>query len=302
MIGECAMRLAKRRKLPMAIAGSWLAFLTFGVQLSTCFAFEGRIQATLTRGGETQTFIYTAGTNQLRIERGETDQPYPQNIVNRGTGELTLLFPHNRSFVRLKPAGDNTASFPTAPAMPAPSARLPSGIGPQPSTGNLPPQQPAMPQMPAMPPRPAGVTGIGVQPGLPAGLPSMPTMPVMPMAQAELKATEDTTNLLGYTCTRYELKSRNEVMDIWATDRLLPFRAWLPNQPHRFGPRMIEDQWGEMLAAKKLFPLLATLKFGNGIERLRFEVRTVTPEKEPDPNGALFQPPPDYREIQPLPF
>jgi hypothetical protein len=55
-----------------------------------------------------------------------------------------------------------------------------------------------------------------------------------------------------------------------------------------------------LLKAKKLFPLLAILKFPNGVERLRFEVTTIQPEKVRD--NSLFQPPPDYQEIQSLPF
>jgi len=35
---------------------------------------------------------------------------------------------------------------------------------------------------------------------------------------------------------------------------------------------------------------------------LRFEVKSITPEKIEDRDGALFRPPADYREIQPLPF
>ena len=91
-------------------------------------------------------------------------------------------------------------------------------------------------------------------------------------------------------------------MEIWATDQLLPYQPWRQNQPPRFGPPRIEEQWGELLKAKKLFPLLATLKFEHGPEYLRFEVKSVTPEKIEDRDGALFQPPADYREIQPLPF
>jgi hypothetical protein len=51
-----------------------------------------------------------------------------------------------------------------------------------------------------------------------------------------------------------------------------------------------------------LFPLLAILKFENGPERYRFEVKAITPGKITGPDGTLFQPPPNYFEIQPLPF
>jgi hypothetical protein len=67
-------------------------------------------------------------------------------------------------------------------------------------------------------------------------------------------------------------------------------------------PQMIEEQWPGLLQARKLFPLLATLKVENGGERLRFEVKTIRPEKIEDPDGRLFQPPPGYHELDPLPF
>ncbi len=91
-------------------------------------------------------------------------------------------------------------------------------------------------------------------------------------------------------------------MEIWATDKLLPFPPYLQNQPPRFGPRMIEEQWADLLKAKKLFPLLVILKFENGPERMRWEVKAVTPKKVEDKDGTLFQPPADYHEMQPLPF
>ncbi len=251
-------------------------------------AFEGRIHATLTRGGETQTWLYTVGTNCLRLERGETNWPYAKNLIARDTGDVTLLFPHNRSFVRLKPAAEN-ASAPM-PGMPAP----PPGIGPQ---TQLPPSVPP----PTIPP-PIGVGPTNL-PGLPPR-PAIPTMPMMPMPgeALELKATGETTNILGYTCACYEIKQRGEIMEIWATDQLLPFQPWLPNQPPRFGPQMIEEKWGELLKTKKLFPLLTVLKFENGPERLRFAIISVKPQKIEDPDGALFQVPADYQEIEPLPF
>jgi len=302
-------------------------------RVSTARAFEGRIQATLTRGSETQTMLFTVGTNQIRIERVETNWPHAINIFDLDTGAITLLFPHNRSFVRLKnemgahapprvpadaaSAGVVSAALPTAPGagalpvpqmppgigptnlpgMPAPPVMpqmpaMPVGVGPQTSPGT--PTMPAMRQIPQMPP------GVGPQPGM-AG--RMPAMPMMPMEQAELKATDQTTNLLGYKCTRYELKQRGEVMEIWATDKLPPFQPYLPNQPPRFGPRLVEEQWGDMLKAKKFFPLLSVLKFENGPERMRFEVKAITPEKIKKEDAAkLFQPPVDYQEIRPLPF
>ena len=297
--------------------GSFVTFtvLTFlNWQVTSCLAFEGRITAALTRAGNVETWQYTVGTNQLRIERTETNWPYARDIVSLDTGDVIILFPHNRSFVRLKPAADNAADMSGIPGMNPPPGGLPPGMGAQPPPG-LPPHTaigptnlPGMPAPPAMPSRPAGPAGaqmppgVGPQAGMAGGMPSMPMMPPMPMERLELKATTDTTNLLGYACVRYEIKQRNEVMEIWATDKLMTFQPYLQNQPHHFGPHMLEEQWGGMLEAKKLFPLLAVLKFQNGAERFRFDVISIQPQSIEDKDGSVFEPPPDYQEIQPLPF
>jgi hypothetical protein len=300
---------------PGTVRRQWIGILAGFCLLPSAFAFEGRIAATLTRGANAEMYLYTVGTNQLRIERVETNWPYPWNLVDRDSGAVTLLFPHNRSFVRLKNPEPDGPPVPGAPGMPLPNGSLPQGIGPQSAPGSpasgpapMPPPpgvglagfrspMPSPPAMPSMPP------GVGPQPGGAGGMPPMPVMPPMPADRAELKAMDQTTNLLGYTCTRYEFRLRGEVMEIWATDRLMAFQPYLPNQPHRFGPKMMEEQWGDLLKAKKLFPLLVILKFENGPERMRFEVKSVTPEKiKKEQAEQLFRPPPEYQEIQPLPF
>jgi hypothetical protein len=263
--------------------------------------FEGYITANLTRGSGTETLLYTVGTNQTRVERRETNRPYPVDILDRSSMELTLLFPNNHSFVRLAPTTGNQTGAPGFPAMPGMFMPPPGGIGPT----NLPGVSPA-PQMPQMPPAPGSQGNFGA-----SGMPAMPMMPPRMGDRIDFQATTDITNLLGYSCTRYELRQRGEVMEVWATDQLPPFQPYLQNQPHHFGPQMMEGQWGESLKAKKLFPLLAVLRFelpsapGNAApppspEQMRFEVHSITPNKIND--DALFQPPSDYREIQPLPF
>jgi hypothetical protein len=133
-------------------------------------------------------------------------------------------------------------------------------------------------------------------------MPAMPTMPMMPAEKMELKATGEKTNLLGYACEKFEIKQRSETMEIWATDGLLPFQNYVRNQPPRFGPRTIEEQWAGLVTAKKLFPLRASLHFENGAEQYRFEVQSITPQKLTEEDLKLFLPPDGYFEIQPLPF
>jgi uncharacterized protein DUF4412 len=244
-------------------------------------AFEGRINAVMTQAGQTDTLLYTVDTNFLRVEITATPRPNAVDILDRNSGGLTLLFPNNRGFVHLEPA-DETATAPGAPETPMPSmSNLPPGVGP--------PSAPGVPTMPAMP----GVSG---------GMSAMPMMPPPPMKKIMLQDTGQKTNLLGFTCEHYEIKRRGGTMEIWATDQLFPFQPYLRGQPHRFDSRRIETEWAELVKAKKLFPLLATLKFDNGMERFRFEVKSVLPQKLTDEDAQLFQPPPGYAEIQPLAF
>jgi hypothetical protein len=168
--------------------------------LHSALAFEGRITAALTRGGQATPLLYTAGTNCLRVEITAPDRPNPVDLLDLQSGEMTLLFPNNRSFVRLKAASENPSS--------------------------VPPGFPAMPQKPAM-----------------------PMMPPPMIEKMELRATGEKTNLLGFACEKYEIKQRGQTMEIWATEQLFPFQPYQQNQPDRFGPRMIEEQWGDLLKA-----------------------------------------------------
>ncbi len=91
-------------------------------------------------------------------------------------------------------------------------------------------------------------------------------------------------------------------MEIWATDSLIPFHSYRRNQERHFGPRLLEEQWQELLAARNLFPVRAILRSENNAESYRFEVKDITPGKPNDSEGKLFLPPADYTEIPPLPF
>jgi hypothetical protein len=269
---DALFRALKEQLLYLAVV------LVLGLKPAAVHAFEGHIRATITRGSQTSGFLYTATTNQLRIENTATNWPHARNIVNLQTGEFTLVYPHNRSFVRLKPVSEHAASpgVPGAPGLPPSLGGLPPGLGP----------------------RAPNLAGRSAMPAMGA----MPMMPISPREVAELKATGGKTNLLGFACARYEVKQRGEILEIWATDHLFPFQPYRQNQPHRFGPRTLEDQWPELLKARQLFPLLVTVRVESGPERYRFEVDSVQPEKITAQEGKLFQPPAEYYELQPLPF
>ena len=230
----------------------------------TAVAFEGRIAAEMARGGQSEALLYTVGTNFLRVEMTNgLYGPTPVDILDLQSGQLTLLFPQNRSFVRLPAAAETRAAAAVAPTI---------ATAPGPAAFTTPPNMPAMPMGP------------------------------MPLQKMELQATGQTTNILGFACRQYEIKQRGRTMEIWATDQLLPFVAYARNQPRPGGGRMMEERWPALLAAQKLFPLRASLRQDNGVERFRFEVKSVTSEKLTDEGGGLFQPPPGYFETQPLPF
>jgi hypothetical protein len=332
-----------------------LVYIAFGFLATNCvlfvhssFAssatpFEGRISATTARGGAPVPLLYTIGSNYLRVEMTDTNWPNTVNILDRNSRQMTLVFPHNGTFVRLRTAADNSSAPP--PGFPAMPAGLPPGIGPQgrpnpssafampmPQPMPAPPQHlppgigptnlSGMPAMAAMPAPPTGLPpGIGPQaqaptasspsampnlPGMPGnpGMGHVPGMAMMPMMGEgmELQATGEKTNLLGYTCQRYDIKQRGQTMEIWATDQLLPFQVYLPHQPPRVGPPMIEVRWSELLTAQKLFPLLASLRFDNGVERYHFEVQSIMPAKLTDKEAKCFQTPEDYVELPARPF
>ncbi len=310
-----ALSIPAHRRTPLTLV-ALLATASFHLTFPAT-AFEGRITAESLKGGQTTALLYTIGSEAVRIELTGSDRPNPVDVGDLKSGALTLLLPRNQSYIRQRPSAVNVALRPGMPTgvMPGglPSRDLPPGIGPQDlpvvsSPAGIAPanfsgesafQMPRMPQMPS---------GVGPQTGSAvSGLPSMaaiPAMPMMPMPGDELalKPTGMKTNLLGYVCERFELRQRGEVMEIWATDQLLPFLDYVRDQPHRVGRHAMEERWGALLAAKRLFPLHASLRFENGTERFRFAVRSITPQKLKAEDAALFQPPADYQEVEPLPF
>ena len=192
MIGD--LRLAKpsmQTRLKLAVLALLLS--TLNSQLSTVLAFEGRIYAMSTQGSQTQALLYTVGTNFLRVENTATNWPNPVDILDRNSGELTLLFPNNRSFVHLKPVPENSSAdaagfsanarlafHPALARSRHPPVCSPCRICPR-HKASVPTNLPGMPAPPPMPTMPHLPPGVGPQsaPGSPA-MPAMPPRPVMP--------------------------------------------------------------------------------------------------------------------------
>jgi hypothetical protein len=270
---------------------------------------EGTITATFTRAGmEPTRFVFTRKGNLLRIEN-TTNKLDPINIVDLAANELTIIYPHNTTFVRVdlnltkKPEQPGAAplppSFPTPPNL---SASQPGAhVGP---SNSPPPGFPTLPSMPQMP-----------NPGAGMAMPSMPMMPPIPgmFGPAELKKTDKTKKIQGFDCTLYTTGERGENFEIWATNdsALFPFRLIERDfLGRRFGPQMLEETWPEMLRNKSLFPVEATLKMEpGGQERLSFKIDKIDSPSSPRPvfdrtgkkidnAEELFSPPKNYIEVQ----
>jgi hypothetical protein len=234
--------------------------------------FGGTISATLARAGTEAThFVFTRKSNQLRIEN-TTNKLEPINIIDLEAKKLTIVFPHNTTFMRVDLAKVG-AQFSAPPGFPSPPP-IPNPKG--------------MPPMPSMPPNP-----------LAGGAMMMPPTPGMGGAP-ELKKTEKTKKIQEFDCTLYTLSDRGETLEIWATDdaALFPFRLLRRDSMSRhFGPQMLEEQWPELLQKRSLFPLEAILHVEpNGQERLSFKVDKIEEKKITDEN--LLRPPAGYIEIQ----
>jgi hypothetical protein len=306
--------------------------------------FEGTISATVTRAGsEAAHFVFTRKRNLLRAEN-TANRLEPINIVDLDAKRLTIVYPHNTTFVKvdLEEASANSgnasrhnqwlAGIPSPPAMPptpnkghiGPNV---SGLPSHPSGFRSPAPMPSMPGMPlpnqagstaaapGIPPIPSLPPGVGPGPGtghvsgmpaMPAGIGpgmgggiGMPPMLGMPAA-SELKKEDETKKIQGFDCTLYSISGRGEKMEVWATNdsSAFPFRLITRDYIGRhFGPQTLEETWPEMLRAKSLFPLEATLKMDpGGQERFSFKVDGIENKKLEDP--TLFQPPNNYIEIQ----
>jgi hypothetical protein len=286
--------------------GRWLAIIASLCSAYCLQAFEGRIQTIITQGNEKASILYTVSANYVRIENADTNLPLAKNIISLDTQTLTLIYPHNHSFVRLKSATNPAKSPPEFPPVPEgtppmPNPNLwPKPSGPSPATIGPPPLPNLPSNLPAMPSMPAGIGPLAKS----GGTMAMPRSPTMAGPKEDLELTDSgvTTNYLGYDCTRFELKQRGFSMELWATKDLLPYYPWRQNPPPAIVPNLTEQQWPGLLRARGLFPLRASLKQDNGTEQMRFEVQFIRKEQITDPDGQWFQPPGDYHEIEPPPF
>ena len=121
--------------------------------------FEGTVKATLTRGSLPPVeFVFTRKGPRLRIESTQkTEPPEPINLVELDSGRLTIVFPHNSTFVRV-------AAVARIPAQPLSSTPLPPDV-PRPVERGAQPG-PAISLPPGFPTPPAGLGNLPAPPAV----------------------------------------------------------------------------------------------------------------------------------------
>jgi hypothetical protein len=280
--------------------------------------FEGTVSVSLTRSGpDTTQFLFTRKGNHLRIENTDRSKLAPVNVVDLTANRLTIIYPHNSSFVvvdlKRNEAPSGPPNFP--PGFPAPPNVGQAGAPPRPGPAISPPSGfPTPPPMPSMPPLPNNPMA--------AAPPNMPVTPAQGFGGTpELKKTDKAKKIQEFDCVLYTISDRMETFEIWATadSALFPFRLIQANYLNRrFGPRMLEEQWIELLQKQSLFPLEVTLRRDlhlrpespagahsaatagetpdQGQEQLSLKVEKI--EKKKIDNEKLFQSPGGYFEIQ----
>jgi hypothetical protein len=201
--------------------------------------FEGTISATLTRAGTELTHFLRSRAKQPTAHREHDQQPEQNNIVDLVTKKLTIIYPHNTTFVHVDLA--KTASQPGAAPIPPTFPTPPASNTPHPpsqgyggtSSGAAtvsPPPGPPLPQMPNNP----GAVG-------PMMMPPMQSMPGR-FGAPELKKTDKTKTIQGFDCTLYAITDRGENFEIWRrTIEFVPFRLIERDfLGRRFGLQMLE--------------------------------------------------------------
>ena len=138
-------------------------------------------------------------------------------------------------------------------------------------------------------------------------MPGQPMYMVMPLPQAveqvagkvedaQLEKTAETTTILGYACTKYLLKAKNGVNELWLTEALGAFMS-MPAMGGPMGgaPKASPTAgWEAALKGKEFFPLRVVSRRPDGKETGRFEVVGIEPGKLAD---SLFAPPAGYQRF-----
>ena len=261
--------------------GTWYLVLSLSTAASAAEPFQGRIEATLTRGGtEASHFVFTRKGNQLRIEN-TSNKLEPINIVDLAGKRLTIVYPHNTTFVHVDLT--KKQSQPTflgkSPGMPPMQGSASAGAGViqsgssspattaqvGPNFSSLPSPPPAFSSPPSMPPIPQTGGSVGEPSALPnpmqmssappmppgvgrnAATSSGPGMPGMANLAGGMPSLPSTAGMFGTP----ELKKRDQTKKIHGFDCTLytiasrgeTFEIWATNDSSLIPFRLIERDY-----------------------------------------------------------
>lgn len=107
----------------------------------------------------------------------------------------------------------------------------------------------------------------------------------------KLEKTGETQKILGYTCTKYLVKSDNTTTEVWATDELGSFMGLGATGNPMTGRQAPSAAWEKALNGKNFFPLRVV---GGGKDAFKLEALSVDKQSVPD---SAFTPPANYRRF-----
>ncbi|MCF7689322.1 MAG: DUF4412 domain-containing protein [Cephaloticoccus sp.] len=107
--------------------------------------------------------------------------------------------------------------------------------------------------------------------------------------ESALENTGITTKILGYDCTKYLAKTKDGVIEIWATDQLGMFMG-LGNM---MGGKKAKSGWEQAITGKNFFPL-RVVSAAKGANKFSLETTAIEPKSLPD---SSFAPPPGYQKF-----
>jgi len=136
-------------------------------------------------------------------------------------------------------------------------------------------------------------------------MPGQPMYMVMPLQDAteaatgqkaddvSLEKTDITEKILGYTCTKYLAKSKDQVTEIWATEELGSFQGLGGGMSGPMGKAAPTPSWEKALVGKNFFPLRVVTSDGRK-NQFRMEATAVEAKSLP---ASHFAPPEGYRKF-----
>jgi hypothetical protein len=136
-------------------------------------------------------------------------------------------------------------------------------------------------------------------------MPGQPMYMVMPLKSSASKATgqnvEQSTlentgmkeKILGYECTKYLVRSKEGITEIWATEELGEFMGLGGGMSGPMGKGNAPSGWEKALVGKSFFPLRVVSNTGKK-EKFRLETTAVERKSLPD---SHFAPPAGYQKF-----